>query len=136
EITATAKPGHTADEIEQAVWAEVERLAQTGPTEDELAAAKTGTYSDIVESLENLGGVGGGSGNCAGVADRLNYYNHHLKDPGYLNKDLERYAAVTNDQVKNVFASALARDHRVVIHAVPGAKVIPAEPATPAPMAA
>jgi zinc protease len=132
EITATAKPGHTADEVEQAVWAEIERLAQTGPTEDELAAAKTGTYSDIVESLENLGGVGGGSGNCAGVADRLNYYNHHLKDPGYLNKDLERYAAVTADGVKKLAQNSLGKNQRVVVQINPGEKQIPPAPPTPA----
>jgi zinc protease len=132
EITATAKPGHTADEVEQAVWAEVERLGQTGPTEAELAAAKTGTYSDIVESLENLGGVGGGSGNCSGVADRLNYYNHHLKDPGYLNKDLERYAAVTAEGVKQIAATALAKNKRAVVQVNPGEKVVPPAPPTPA----
>ena len=131
EITATAKPGHTADEVEQAVWAEVERLGQTGPTEAELAAAKTGIYSDIVESLENLGGVGGGSGGAAGVADRLNYYNHHLKDPGYLNKDLERYAAVTAEGVKKVAANYLAKNKRAVVQVVPGEKVIPPAPPTP-----
>jgi len=135
EITATAKPGHTADEVEQAVWAEVERLAQTGPTDDELAAAKTGIYSDIVQSLENLGGVGGGSGTAAGVADRLNYYNHHLKDPGYLNKDLERYAAVTAEGVKKLAAGSLGKNQRAVVQIVPGEKVIPPAPPTPAPVA-
>ncbi len=134
EITATAKPGHTADEVEQAVWAEVERLGQTGPTADELAAAKTGIYSDIVESLENLGGVGGGSGGCSGVADRLNFYNHHLKDPGYLNKDLERYAAVTAEGVKQIAATELAKNKRAVVLVNPGEKVIPAAPPTPAPV--
>ena len=135
QITATAKPGHTADEVEQAVWAEIERMAQTGPTEDELAAAKTGMYSDIVQSLENLGGVGGGSGTAAGVADRLNYYNHHLKDPGYLNKDLERYAAVTADGIKQLAANSLGKNQRVVVQIVPGEKVIPPAPPTPAPVA-
>jgi len=135
EITATAKPGHTADEIEQAVSAEIERLAQTGPTAEELAAAKTGTYSDIVESLENLGGVGGGSGNCSGVADRLNYYNQHLKDPGYLNKDLERYAAVTAEGLKKMVATDLAKNRRAVVQVNPGEKIIPAAPPTPEPVA-
>ncbi|MEP7027391.1 MAG: pitrilysin family protein, partial [Candidatus Eisenbacteria bacterium] len=135
EIVATAKPGHTADEVEQAAWAEVERLAQTGPTAAELAAAKTGIYSDLVESLENLGGVGGGSGSCSGVADRLNYYNHHLKDPGYLNKDLERYAAVTAEGVKKIAATQLAKNKRAVVLVNPGEKILPPAPPTPEPVA-
>ena len=126
QITVTAKPGHTAQEIEAAIDAELDSLAKHGVTAAELDAAKNKINSNIVFSLENLGGF-------AGVADRLNYYNQHVKDPGYLNKDLERYAAVTADQVKNVFAQSLTKDHRVVVHAVPGAKVIPPEPPTPAP---
>ncbi len=124
QITTTAKPGHTADEIEQAVWAEVERMTQTGPTAEELAAAKTGIYSDIVTSLEQFGGF-------SGVADRMNMYNQHTGDPGFLNRDLARYAAVTADGVKKVAATELAKNKRVVVHGIPGEKKIPAAPATP-----
>jgi len=128
QIVATAKPGHTADEVEQAAWAEVERLAQTGPTPDELTSAKNGIYSDIVTSLEEIGGF-------SGQADRMNMYNQFMHDPGYLNKDLARYAAVTADGVKKVAATQLTKNSRVVVQGVPGDKVIPPAPATPEPVA-
>ena len=40
QITATAKPGHTAEELEAAIEAELDALAAEGPTADELAAAQ------------------------------------------------------------------------------------------------
>ena len=128
QITVTAKPGHTVEEIEAEINAQIDSLAQTGPTAVELEGAKNKIHSNIVLSLENLGGF-------AGQADRMNYYNHHMKDPGFLNQDLERYAAVTQDQVKTFLQQQLGKNQRVVVHAIPGEKVIPAEPPTPAPIA-
>jgi zinc protease len=129
QITVTAKPGHTVEELEASTQVQIDSLAQFGPTAAELDAAKNAIMSEIIMTLENLGGFGG-------VADRLNYYNHYLKDPGYLNKDLERIAAVTADQVKDVVAKQLGKNQRVVIHAVPGEKVIPPQPPTPEAVAA
>jgi len=124
EVTATAKPGHSAKEIETAIDAELEKFVANGPTQEELAAAKNAILSRIVMGLEKLGGFGG-------VADRLNYYNHHLGNPYYLNEDLERYAAVTASDVQAFAASALGRDARVIVHAIPGDKKLPPSPATP-----
>ncbi|HYM82227.1 MAG TPA: pitrilysin family protein [Candidatus Limnocylindria bacterium] len=121
QITATAKPGHTAEEMETGVDAELARLASEGPTAEELSSAKNAIWAGTVKSLEHLGGFDG-------VADRLNLYNHHLGDPGYLNKDLARYGAVTADGVKRFAAEQLAKNKRVVVFGVPGDKVLAAEP--------
>ncbi|MBW2715702.1 MAG: insulinase family protein [Deltaproteobacteria bacterium] len=126
EISATAKPGHSAKEIEQAIDAELKDFVANPPTPEELTAAKNAFQSQIIRSLEKLGGFGG-------VADRLNYYNHHLGDPGYLNQDLERFATVTTTDVQAFAASSLGRDARVVVHAIPGEKKLPPNPATPPP---
>jgi len=125
EIVATAKPGHTAEELEAAIDAEIQSLAASGPTPTELAASQNSTYSGIVSSVERIGGFGG-------VADRINMYNQFTNDPGYLNKDLARYAAVTPDGVKKFTAEQLAKEHRVVVYGLPGEKVIPPAPPTPA----
>jgi zinc protease len=124
QITATAKPGHTAQELEAAIQTELDTLASRGPTEDELLAAKNAILTDVVTNLENLGGF-------SGVADRLNYYNQHLGNPGYLNEDLKRYADVTAAGVKGVAAQALGKNSRVVVFAIPGEKVVPPGPPTP-----
>jgi zinc protease len=124
QVTATAKPGHTADELERAVDEELARLAADGPTASELAGAQNAIHAGTIMSLESLGGFGG-------VADRLNRYNHHLGDPGRLEWDMERYAAVDAAAVQRVAAVELARERRAVVHAVPGEKGLPPDPPTP-----
>jgi zinc protease len=119
-IQATARPGHTVEEIEAALEAEITRFRETGPEPVEIDRARNASETQIVRGLERLGGFGG-------VADRLNDYNHYLGDPGYLQKDLQRYREVTPASVK-AFAAQLTASARVVVHAVPGEKKLEPEP--------
>jgi zinc protease len=125
QIVATARPGHTADELEAAIQTELDSLSRVGPSSDELKATKTIIQTQNVSNLEGLGAL----------ADRLNQYNHYTGDPGYLNKDLARYDAVSASDVKGFAATQLARDHRVVVQVLPGEKVLPPAPPTPAAVA-
>jgi zinc protease len=125
QISATAKPGHTAEELQKAIDAELATFAAGGPTPEEVAAAQNALYSSTVLSLENVGSMNG-------VANRLNTYNHFVKDPGYLNQDLARYAGLTPESLKSFAASQLSPAHRVVVYGVPGEKALPPNP-PPAP---
>ena len=129
QITVTAKPGHTVEELEAAIDHEIDSLVAHGPTEAELAAVKNAIYTNIITSLENVGSFNG-------VADRLQTYNHYVKDPGYLNKDLARYSSVTTDAVKQFAADQLAKNKRLVLAVVPGEKVLPPAPEAVKPAAA
>jgi zinc protease len=124
QLTATVKPDKTAEEVEKAIDEELARFAAEGPTADEVAATQNSIFSGTVTSLENFGGF-------SGVADRLNQYNHHLKDPGFLNKDLARFAAVTPASVKKFANEQLKKNARVVAYAVPGDKKLPPDPTAP-----
>ncbi len=75
EIVVTARPGHTAEEMEKAVDAELAAFRKDGPTQVELDRARNGIETGMIQGLEQLGGFGG-------VADRLNQYNHYLGNPG------------------------------------------------------
>ncbi len=121
QIAATARPGHTAEELEAAIQTELDSLARSGPSSDELAAAQNLIQTSLLTQMETLGGL----------ADHLNQYNHFTGDPGYLNKDLARYGAVTAAGVKDFIAAQLARDKRVVVQVLPGQKVLPPSPPTP-----
>jgi zinc protease len=83
-ISATAKPGHSAGELEAAIQRELDTLAVDGPTEAELTAVTTRTRAATIFSLEHP----------AAVANRFNHYADYLGDPGYLDRDLRRYAEV------------------------------------------
>jgi zinc protease len=124
QVVATARPGHTAQELEKAIDTELSSFRETGPEEAEVARARNIFETRIIQGLENLGGFGG-------VADRLNSYNHYLGDPGYLQKDLQRYRTVTPAAVRDFAQKQLAPAARVVVHGVPGQPDFGAPVATP-----
>jgi len=124
QVTITVKPGHTPEEVEKAAQEELARYTAEGPTQAEIDAAQNSIYSNIATSLENLGGFDG-------IANRLNLYNHFTKNPGYLNQDLARYAAVSPATNKKFAADYLKNDARVVVYGVPGEKKLPPNPEAP-----
>ncbi|HKA25695.1 MAG TPA: pitrilysin family protein [Candidatus Eisenbacteria bacterium] len=124
EISATAKPGHTADDLEREVDQELARFAAHGPTSAEVDGARNAIQSSIWMSLESVGGF-------SGVADRLNRYNHHLGSPDYLEKDLARYDAITPASLRQFAREWLSPNRRVIVHGVPGEKVLPPDPPAP-----
>ncbi|MGE3509081.1 MAG: M16 family metallopeptidase [Vicinamibacterales bacterium] len=113
QIEVTARPGHTAEELEKALEAELQKLRDNGPDPSEVDRARNVIETRIIQGLETLGGFGG-------VADRLNSYNHYLGDPGYLADDIRRYRAVTSESVKAFAQQQLKPEARVVVHGVPG----------------
>jgi zinc protease len=112
-IEATARPGHTAEELEKAIDEELNRLRESGPDAAEVDRARNVLETRIVQGLETFGGFGG-------VADRLNMYNHYLGEPGYLPSDIQRYRAVTPASMKTFVQQQLAPTGRVVVYGVPG----------------
>lgn len=123
-ITATARSGHTADELQKAIDAELDKFRAEGPTPAELERARNKIETGIVGGLETLGGFGG-------VADLLNQYNHYLGTPDYLEKDILRYRTATVEGVKAFASTQLSPTTRVVVFGVPGAQKLGAEVATP-----
>ena len=123
QIRVTAKPGVKIDDIEQAINEELDAIRKSPPTADEVAGARNQIQAAIIRNLETLGGFGG-------VADRLNQYNHYLGNPEYLAQDLSRYDKVTPADVQKLAQERLANNERVVIHVVPGEKVINDPPKT------
>ena len=121
-IEATARPGHTAEELETAINAELAKLTASGPEAGELERARNTIQARIIEGLETLGGFGG-------KADRLNSYEHYLGNPDYLPQDLQRYRGATVDGLKAFASKYLQPNSRVVVFAVPGEKKLSSDPA-------
>jgi zinc protease len=120
-IQATARPGHTVDELEAAINEELGRFVDSGPNPAELERAKNTIETRIITGLETLGGFGG-------KADRLNSYEHYVGTPDYLRQDVQRYRDATAQAVKSFAATYLQPGKRVVLSAVPGEKKLAAEP--------
>lgn len=124
ECSITAKPGVKLEDLEATFWAEVAKLQASGPTAEEVEAAKQVSLTRIVTGLQRLGGFGG-------VADTLNQFNQYTGDPGYLPKQLAAEQAVTTASAKAATAKYLNKDSAVVIFTVPGAKVLNDVPRSP-----
>jgi zinc protease len=123
DVQAFARPGHTAPELQTAIDAELDRFAAEGPTEAEVERARNQIERSMYQSLQKV----------VGRADTLNMYNQYTGDPGYLPKDIERYAAVTPAGVQRAVRAHLRKDARVVVFAVRGAKKLDPEPSVEAP---
>jgi zinc protease len=112
QITATAAPGHALPELERAILEELAKVAAGGPTNDEIERGRVQAESQFVFRLQTVGGFGGKS-------DQLNAYNVFLGDPGYFDRDLERYYAVTADSLRAAVARWLNPSTRVTLSVVP-----------------
>ena len=125
-ISVTARPGHTAEEIEAAIDKQLQQLRSDGPDEKEVERARNTIETSMLTRLEKVGGDG--------IANQLNQYNQYLGDPGFLAKDIQRFRAVTPADVKRVMQAQLRLDARVVVHGVPGPKELgPVVPKPPVP---
>ena len=125
-IQATARPGHTPEELEAAINEELQAFRTNPPDAREVERARNTIETQIITRLETLGGFGG-------VADRLNSYNHYLGTPEFLQKDIDRYRAVTPATVQAFAREQLQPATRVVVHAVRGEPDLGAPLQTPTP---
>jgi zinc protease len=121
EIDVTARAGHGARELEQAVDAELAQLREHGPTEREVERARNSIETALLSSIEKLGGDG--------LADQINHYNQYTGDPGYLPKDIARLRRVDAAAVQHAVRTWLQPNARAVVTAVPGEPVIQDPPA-------
>ncbi|HZI51161.1 MAG TPA: pitrilysin family protein [Terriglobia bacterium] len=121
-IQATAAPNHTLEEIEKEIDAQLETFRKTPPSDAELSGTQRSIERNTLFSLESSGGV----------ADRINAYNHHKKDPAFLQQDIDRYRKATPEAVRDFAAQYLTKNSRVVVYGMPGEPDFgPAVPASP-----
>jgi zinc protease len=124
QIQATARPGHTAEELEKAIEEELTLFRSTPVEVREIERARNTIETNIIGGLERLGGFGG-------IADRLNSYNHYLGNPDYLQQDVQRYRAVNAATLQSFARDQLVPSGRVVMHVVPGQPAAPPQVPTP-----
>ena len=118
-VQVTASPGHPLDEIEEVVEDELKRIRRDPPDERELDRARNRIESHHVRQLERHGGFGG-------RADQLNHYNVFAGDPGMVNSDVQRYLAVTGEEVVRA-ASSVLQDDRVRMAVLSGTATSPSK---------
>jgi zinc protease len=126
QIVATAAPGRTLTELDDAINVELSRLLDEGPTADELERGRAQAEAQFVYRLQTLGGFGGKS-------DQLNAYSVFLNDPGFFERDLVRYERVSAQDLHSAAKQHLRRDRRVALSVVPkGRQELALSDSTPA----
>ena len=88
QMSCTAAAGVSLAELEAAIRTAVAQVATGGPTPAEMARALAQTEAQFLYRLQTVGGFGGKS-------DQLNAYNTYLGDPGYFDRDRQRYLNLT-----------------------------------------
>ncbi|HEX8650045.1 MAG TPA: pitrilysin family protein [Pyrinomonadaceae bacterium] len=111
QIVATAKPGKTLAELEQAINDELNKLKAEPPTREEMERAYNAREAAFIYSLQTVGGFGGKS-------DLINQYAVYLNKPGYFQEDLARYASVRAEDVRRI-AQEYLTDKRLVLTVTP-----------------
>ncbi len=107
-IFATARPEHSLTEIKAAIDEELVRLAASGPTDRELRQAQNATEAGFLQSLERV----------SSKADQLNAYYYRTGQPDYFQRHLDRYRAVTVQDIQRVAQQYLGA-RRVLLSVVP-----------------
>ena len=111
-LVATAAPGVALVEIAALIDAELQRVIEAGPTDDEMERARAQVEAHFMYRLQTVGGFGGKS-------DQLNAYNVLRGDPGFFAADVARYREATTEGVQHAAGRILAFDRRVMLSAVP-----------------
>jgi zinc protease len=112
QVVATAAPGRTLAEVDRAITREMATLIEKGPTDAELERGLAQAEAHFIFRLQTVGGFGGKS-------DQLNAYNTFLGEPGFFDRDLQRYRGASTEGLRAEAARHLFATRRVVLSVVP-----------------
>ena len=121
QVAATAAPGRTLTEVDNAITKEIDAVANTGPSDAEMDRVLAQAEAHFIYRLQTVGGFGGKS-------DQLNAYNVFLGEPGYFDRDLARYRRASPQSLQGAAATWLRRERRVALSVVPIGRIALALP--------
>lgn len=110
-VFAVMNPGHTPEQGEAEIQAELERLKGAPTPVDELAKAKNQILRDFVLSRQTVQSLG----------EELGYAAVVLKDPELLNTELDRFLAVTPEDIQRVARKYFVPENVTVLEVYPQA---------------
>ena len=106
QITATARPGKSLDDIEKEINLEIEAIKKDPPTPDEITRAKNAIESQTIFGLQTVLGKGG----------QISTYAGYVGNPNYFQADLDRYAKVTAADIQRVANTYLTANRLVMTY--------------------
>jgi len=116
-VQAIANQGVTPERLEQLVDEEIDRIRREGVTAEELEKAKNRYRSSQVMGRQTV----------MGRAEALQWHNHFLGNPGAIGTEMQRYMAVTREDIQRVANQYLVANNRAVIITQPATAAAPEE---------
>ncbi len=96
--------GKTGEDMEAAVFAEIDKIVAEGITAEELEAVKQRTRANFIRGLRGNGGM----------ASQLAWYHTYMGDWRQLFNEVERIEAVTLEDVRRVAGEVFVETNRTV----------------------
>ena len=96
-------------DAEKSVTAEIDRIKTETISDDEFQKLRNQVENDFVTSNARV----------AGIAESLANYKMYYGDTNLINTELNRYLAVTKEDIRRVANKYFTKDNRVVMHYLP-----------------
>jgi zinc protease len=114
-IIATARPGHTVEEMQKAIDEEMERLRREPPDAREVQRAINEIEASFYRQMERVGGF-------SGKAEQMNAYYVAGGNPDFFAENLARYTPLTPADVQAAIRRWLPAEKRVELIVAPEVK--------------
>ena len=108
-IDATARPGISAEALEQGVHDVLNDFRSKGPTSGDIARVLAQTETDFVASMQSAGDR----------AEQLSRFATYFGEPQLLNDQALRYREVSEERVRDMAGARLGTDNRASLVYVP-----------------
>lgn len=111
-IIATARPGHTLQEIKTVMDEEIAKLQNEGITSRELSRAVNQYETQYLNAFQYI----------MVKADVMNMYQTFTGNPDWANEDLSRYLSIDARDIQSMAQTYLKPDGRLILSIVPKGK--------------
>ncbi|WP_436515008.1 M16 family metallopeptidase [Ekhidna sp. To15] len=101
--------GKTPEELEEAMMAEIERVKMEDISDREFKKLQNQVENNFVSSNSTV----------RGIAESLADYHVYYGDADLINSEIDRYMAVTKEDIKRVAKKYLTPDNRVTLYYLP-----------------
>ncbi|MDQ3908651.1 MAG: insulinase family protein [Acidobacteriota bacterium] len=115
-LTALVRPGKKIEDVEAAIYEEIDRIAKEPIADWELEKAKNAARRSDASGRQST------LNRAITMGQNVVFYN----DPDRINNDLEKSLAVTKDDIRRVAAKYLQPTNRTVVITTPAQKAAPA----------
>jgi len=120
-LFAVYRPNITAETMEKAIYEQIESIQKNPPSAEELQRIKTQIKAAKIRNAGPFAALGSTLSRAIEIADYAVFQNN----PNLINTELDKYMAVTPDQIQAVARKYFTPENRSVVEVKPGTGATP-----------